>query len=229
MKAIERAGYTPGSQVAIALDIAASEFGRGGKYKLALDDKELDSDGMIKLLSGWIRRYPIVSIEDPLAEDDGEGFAAFTRELGRARAGGGRRFPGLAGVPRARSEAAWRGERRAVEAESARHADRDVRRVAGREGSRVRWHRIGAVGRDRGCDHRASRRGLGCGAAQSRQLRAQRADGEVERDAAHRGGVGRARPVRRRGCAGTFAPSEGAVPLHRGARSGGSARRDSRC
>ncbi len=82
VKAIERAGYTPGSQVAIALDVAASEFGRGGKYKLALDDKELDSDGMIKLLSGWIRRYPIVSVEDPLAEDDGEGFAAFTRELG---------------------------------------------------------------------------------------------------------------------------------------------------
>ena len=82
MRAIERAGFTPGSQVAIALDIAASEFGRGGQYKLALEDKELDSDGMIKLLTGWIRRYPIVSIEDPLAEDDDVGFAAFTHEVG---------------------------------------------------------------------------------------------------------------------------------------------------
>ncbi len=82
VRAIERAGFTPGSQVAIALDIAASEFGRGGKYKLALEDKELDSDGMIKLLTGWIRRYPIVSIEDPLAEDDVVGFAAFTHEVG---------------------------------------------------------------------------------------------------------------------------------------------------
>ncbi len=82
VRAIERAGYAPGSQVAIALDVAASEFGRGGKYKLALEDKELDSDGMIKLLTGWITRYPIVSIEDPLAEDDDLGFAAFTHEVG---------------------------------------------------------------------------------------------------------------------------------------------------
>jgi enolase len=83
VSAIERAGFTPGSEVAIALDVAASEFGRGGKYKLALEDKELDSDGMIKLLAGWIRRYPIVSVEDPLAEDDDVGFAAFTHEVGK--------------------------------------------------------------------------------------------------------------------------------------------------
>jgi enolase len=83
VRAIERAGYEPGTEVAIALDIAASEFGRGGKYKLALEDRELDSGGMVNLLSGWVRRYPIVSIEDPLAEDDHEGFAAFTREVGQ--------------------------------------------------------------------------------------------------------------------------------------------------
>ncbi|HLJ06804.1 MAG TPA: phosphopyruvate hydratase [Acetobacteraceae bacterium] len=83
VRAIERAGYEPGTEVAIALDIAASEFGRGGRYKLALEDRELDSEGMVKLLSGWVRRYPIVSIEDPLAEDDAEGFAAFTREVGQ--------------------------------------------------------------------------------------------------------------------------------------------------
>ena len=52
------------------------------QYKLALEDKELDSDGMIELLSGWIGRYPIVSIEDPLAEDDDVGFAAFTHAVG---------------------------------------------------------------------------------------------------------------------------------------------------
>ncbi|MGA8192580.1 MAG: phosphopyruvate hydratase [Acetobacteraceae bacterium] len=82
VRAIERAGFTPGRQVAIALDVAASEFGRGGKYKLALEDKELDSDGMVKLLTGWVRRFPIVSIEDPLAEDDDVGFAAFTHAVG---------------------------------------------------------------------------------------------------------------------------------------------------
>jgi enolase len=80
--AIERAGYRPGEQVGIALDVAASEFGGNGRYRLALDDKELSSEEMIGLLSCWASRYPILSIEDPLAEDDTDGFAALTRALG---------------------------------------------------------------------------------------------------------------------------------------------------
>jgi enolase len=84
VRAIERAGFRLGDQVGIALDIAASEFGRDGRYKLALEDRELDSAGMIALLSGWIARYPILSIEDPLAEDDAAGFAEFTRLHGRS-------------------------------------------------------------------------------------------------------------------------------------------------
>ena len=83
VRAIERAGYIPGEQVAIALDIAASEFGSNGRYKLGLEARELDSDGMIEMLGRWIDRYPIVSIEDPLAEDDAAGFAAFTRAYGQ--------------------------------------------------------------------------------------------------------------------------------------------------
>jgi enolase len=82
VRAIERAGFAPGKDVSIALDIAASEFGRGGKYKLALEDKELDSEGMIRLLTVWIDRFPIASIEDPLSEDDADGFAAFTQAVG---------------------------------------------------------------------------------------------------------------------------------------------------
>ena len=82
LRAIERAGLAPGEQVAIALDVAASEFGQGGRYRLGLDGRELDSAGMIALLLGWLERYPIVSIEDPLAEDDPDGFAAFTRAVG---------------------------------------------------------------------------------------------------------------------------------------------------
>ena len=82
VRAIERAGLKPGVQVAIALDIAASEFGRGGRYTLGLESRALDSDGMIRMLAGWVDAYPIVSIEDPLAEDDAAGFAAFTAELG---------------------------------------------------------------------------------------------------------------------------------------------------
>jgi enolase len=82
VRAIERAGFVPEDQVAIALDIAASEFGRGGRYKLGLEARELDSDGMIEMLGRWIDKYPIVSIEDPLAEDDADGFVAFTKAYG---------------------------------------------------------------------------------------------------------------------------------------------------
>jgi enolase len=82
VRAIERAGFRPGEQVGIALDIAASEFGRKGRYTIALDKKELTSEEMVALLTDWISRYPILSIEDPLAEDDLEGLAAFTRAVG---------------------------------------------------------------------------------------------------------------------------------------------------
>ena len=79
-RAIERAGFRPHDQVAIALDVAASQFGRDGRYRLARDGRELDTGGMIELLLGWLARYPIVSIEDPLAEDDPQGFVAFARQ-----------------------------------------------------------------------------------------------------------------------------------------------------
>ena len=80
--AIEKAGLRPVEQVGIAVDIAASELHADGHYKLSLDDKKLTTDGMIGLLSGWLARYPILSIEDPLAEDDPEGFVAFSQAVG---------------------------------------------------------------------------------------------------------------------------------------------------
>ena len=80
--AIERAGYVPGAQVAIALDIAASEFGHDGRYRLGLEGRDLDADALIALLLRWLERYPIVSIEDPLAEDDAAAFARFTQAAG---------------------------------------------------------------------------------------------------------------------------------------------------
>ena len=86
VRAIERAGLRPGEEMAISLDIAASEFGKGGRYRLtrARDGaKELDSDDMTAMLLGWLQRYPIVAIEDPLAEDDDQGLVRFTRAVGQ--------------------------------------------------------------------------------------------------------------------------------------------------
>jgi enolase len=82
VRAIERTGLIPREQVAIALDVAASELGRGGRYRLGLEGREIDSEGLIVLLLGWLERYPIVSIEDPLGEDDLDGFSAFRRAVG---------------------------------------------------------------------------------------------------------------------------------------------------
>ena len=82
VRAIERAGCHPGGDAAISLDIAASEFGRDGRYTLALDKQELDRDGMSELLLRWLDKYPIVSIEDPFAEDDRVAWIAFNRAAG---------------------------------------------------------------------------------------------------------------------------------------------------
>lgn len=82
LRAIELAGFTPGEQVAISLDIAATDFGRNGSYTLSRDGKAVDTDGLSEMLLGWLERYPIVAIEDPLAEDDPVGMAAFTSAVG---------------------------------------------------------------------------------------------------------------------------------------------------
>jgi enolase len=81
-RAIESAGFKPGKDVGIALDIAASSFFADGRYRLALEGKTLDTTGMIDMLERWVAAYPIVSLEDPLAEDDDDGFVEITRRLG---------------------------------------------------------------------------------------------------------------------------------------------------
>ncbi len=80
--AIEDSGRVPGDEVAIALDVAASELYRDGRYHLGLERRAVDSDGLGDLLTGWIGRYPIVSVEDPLAEDDHAGMRRFTAAVG---------------------------------------------------------------------------------------------------------------------------------------------------
>lgn len=82
VRAIEKAGLTPGTDVAIAIDVAGSTFGQGGIYQLGLERKRVDSDALSEMLLRWLERYPIVSVEDPMGEDDGAAFARFTSAAG---------------------------------------------------------------------------------------------------------------------------------------------------
>ena len=82
VEAIEKAGYRPGEDCALALDVAASEFFEGGKYVLAREHVTLTSAELVGYYEEWVSKYPIVSIEDGLVEDDWEGWALLTERLG---------------------------------------------------------------------------------------------------------------------------------------------------
>jgi enolase len=82
MQAIAAAGYRPGEEVMLALDPAASEFYKNGKYVLAGEGRTLDAAGMVRYYEDLAQRYPIVSIEDGMAEDDSQGWRALTQALG---------------------------------------------------------------------------------------------------------------------------------------------------
>jgi enolase len=82
MKAIEAAGYKPGEDVVLTLDAAASEFYKDGVYSLTGENRKFDSGGMVDLYADLIGRYPIASIEDAMAEDDWDGWAALTEAIG---------------------------------------------------------------------------------------------------------------------------------------------------
>jgi enolase len=83
MKAIEAVGLKPGQDVLLALDAASSEFYKNGRYVLEGEGKTLDAGGLVKYYEELVSRYPIVSIEDGMAEDDWEGWAALTAALGK--------------------------------------------------------------------------------------------------------------------------------------------------
>jgi enolase len=82
VEAIELSGYGPGREVALALDVAATELFTDGRYRLAGEDRDLDGPGMVDLYEEWLQRYPIISIEDGMAEDDWDGWELMTKRLG---------------------------------------------------------------------------------------------------------------------------------------------------
>jgi enolase len=82
LRAIEYAGFEPGEQVSIAVDVASSHFYRDGKYELTSEGRRLSEAQMIEELASWVDRYPILSIEDGLAEDSWSGWRALTESIG---------------------------------------------------------------------------------------------------------------------------------------------------
>ena len=82
IEAIENAGYEPGKDVSIALDVAANELYKDGSYSLSSENKTLSSSEMVDVFADWVNKYPISSIEDGLAEDDWDGFKEMTTRLG---------------------------------------------------------------------------------------------------------------------------------------------------
>lgn len=82
IEAIKKAGYTPGLDIAIALDAAATELYENGVYNLKTENRKLTSKEMVEYYADWVKKYPIVSIEDGLAEDDWAGYELLTKELG---------------------------------------------------------------------------------------------------------------------------------------------------
>ncbi|RMG86065.1 MAG: phosphopyruvate hydratase [Chloroflexi bacterium] len=82
MEAIEQAGYTPGEQIRIALDPATSEIYENGKYHLSIEGRELTGEEMVEFWADWVERYPIISIEDGLAEDDWENWSRLVAAIG---------------------------------------------------------------------------------------------------------------------------------------------------
>ena len=82
LEAIDKAGYVAGRDVALGVDVASSEFYKGGRYALASENRSFTSAEFVDYLAGWVERYPIVTIEDGMAEDDWDGWALLTRRLG---------------------------------------------------------------------------------------------------------------------------------------------------
>lgn len=83
LRAIEAAGFTPGEEILLALDVASTEFYKDNHYHLKSENKKLSSEQFVDFLASWVERYPIISIEDGMSENDWQGWALLTAKLGK--------------------------------------------------------------------------------------------------------------------------------------------------
>ncbi len=187
MEAIGAAGYTPGVDVALALDCAASEFYADGEYTLACEGKTLNAAAFTDLLAGWCDQYPIISIEDGMAENDWDGWKVLTQRLGKkVQLVGDDVFVTNTKII-AKGIARRHRQFRADQSQPDRHADRDA--GGDRNGQARRLH-VGGVApfrRNRRHDDRRHCGGDQCAADQDRLAVALRPPGQVQPAAAHRG------------------------------------------
>ena len=192
---IEAAGYAPGEDLVIALDPATSEIFEDGGYDLEHEGRTLSSDEMAGYWADLAGRYPILSIEDGMDEEDWDGWKTLTDRIGdRVQLVGDDLFV-------TNTERLKRGIDSGVaqldprQGQPDRHADRDAR--GDRHGARGRLHRghVAPLGRDRGHDDRRPRRGHRLRADQDRRAVALGPRREVQPAAAHRGGARRRRRV----------------------------------
>ena len=197
LRAIEKAGYKPGEQIVIALDPATSGFYEDGLYNLRTEGRKVTSAEMVELWADWVKKYPIVVLEDGLAEDDWDGWKLLNQTLGGRIELVGRRFVRhQRRAHRSRHRRECR-QRRPDQAQPDRFAERDDR--GHRNGPQGRLGRDGLapLRRDGGQLHRRLHRGDGHRSPQDRRSLPRRAGGEIQPAHAHRGRVGRLRCVRR--------------------------------
>ncbi len=196
LEAIVKAGYRPGIDISIALDVAASEFYKDGKYHCVTGGGIVrSSEDMVNLYAEWVEKYPIVSIEDGLAEDDWEGWKLMSERLAsKIQLVGDDLF--VTNETRLRRGVDER--RRQLDphqAEPDRDAHRDAPRDRDGEARRVHLRHLAPERRDLGLDHRARRRGDERGADENGEPVAERADRQVQRASPYPGGARKRRGV----------------------------------
>ncbi len=185
--AIERAGLVPGTDAAIAIDVAASQLRKGSRYVLAAEQRELTGDELADMLLQWCRDLSHhLHRRSRSPKTMTTGMRAFT-----ARAGERLQVIGddylVTSAARIAAAAQVEGvQRRAVEAESGRNGHGNGRGTGRRTCGGLEQHHLGAFGRNRGCDDRAPGHRVGRGPVEGRLVRARRTHGQMERSAAHR-------------------------------------------